>query len=189
MAPGRRSKCSRTPRCGPGDRLRVEALDLDRDRVRDANRVGDLELAALRQAGGDDVLGHVTDGVGGRAVDLRRVLPENAPPPWRAAPPYVSTMIFLPVRPVSPMGPPTTNLPVGLTRTKSLLEAALVVEVARKDGMEHVLDQIGLDQRLLVQPVAVLGGDEDTDDLDGPLTSVLVDLIADVTCVFPSGRR
>src|SRR3954470_8297001 len=41
-------------------------------------------------------------------------LPENAPPPWRAQPPYVSTMILRPVRPQSPTGPPITNLPVGL---------------------------------------------------------------------------
>src|SRR2546422_1685045 len=40
--------------------------------------------------------------------------PENAPPPWLPAPPYVSTMILRPVSPVSPMGPPTTNRPVGL---------------------------------------------------------------------------
>src|SRR5207247_9562474 len=41
-------------------------------------------------------------------------LPENAPPPWLPTPPYVSTMILRPVSPVSPMGPPTTNRPVGL---------------------------------------------------------------------------
>ncbi|MPN20065.1 hypothetical protein SDC9_167441 [bioreactor metagenome] len=41
--------------------------------------------------------------------------PEKAPPPWRAMPPYVSTMILRPVRPASPIGPPTTNRPVGLT--------------------------------------------------------------------------
>ena len=42
-------------------------------------------------------------------------LPEKAPPPWRAMPPYVSTMILRPVRPASPIGPPVTNRPVGLT--------------------------------------------------------------------------
>ncbi len=42
-------------------------------------------------------------------------LPLNAPPPWRAIPPYVSTMILRPVSPASPIGPPTTNRPVGLT--------------------------------------------------------------------------
>ena len=40
--------------------------------------------------------------------------PEKAPPPCLAYPPYVSTIIFLPVSPVSPKGPPITNLPVGL---------------------------------------------------------------------------
>src|SRR6266542_6613171 len=39
--------------------------------------------------------------------------PEKAPPPCRAAPPYVSTMILRPVRPVSPIGPPSTNFPTG----------------------------------------------------------------------------
>src|SRR5918994_130481 len=43
-------------------------------------------------------------------------LPLNAPPPWRAMPPYVSTMILRPVRPASPWGPPITNRPVGLIR-------------------------------------------------------------------------
>ena len=42
-------------------------------------------------------------------------LPEKAPPPCGAAPPYVSTIIFLPVNPQSPSGPPTTKRPVGLT--------------------------------------------------------------------------
>ena len=35
-------------------------------------------------------------------------------------PPYVSTIIFLPVIPVSDCGPPTTNLPVGLTKQSFL---------------------------------------------------------------------
>ncbi len=41
-------------------------------------------------------------------------LPEKQPPPCLPAPPYVSTMIFRPVRPVSPCGPPIANLPEGL---------------------------------------------------------------------------
>jgi hypothetical protein len=39
-----------------------------------ANRVRHLDLALLGQAGSHDVLGHVARGVGGRAVDLGRVL-------------------------------------------------------------------------------------------------------------------
>ena len=42
--------------------------------------------------------------------------PENAPPPCLEYPPYVSTIIFLPVRPVSPRGPPITNSPFGLIK-------------------------------------------------------------------------
>ena len=32
-------------------------------------------------------------------------------------PPYVSTIIFLPVKPASPIGPPITNRPVGFINT------------------------------------------------------------------------
>ncbi len=56
------------------DLLGAEGLDHDRDRVRDADGVGDLHLGALGEAGGDDVLGDLAGGVGGGAVDLRRVL-------------------------------------------------------------------------------------------------------------------
>src|ERR1019366_6938908 len=42
--------------------------------------------------------------------------PLNAPPPWRAIPPYVSTTILRPVNPQSPIGPPITNRPVGFTK-------------------------------------------------------------------------
>src|SRR4028119_2515312 len=40
-------------------------------------------------------------------------LPENAPPPWRAMPPYVSPMIFRPGRPAAPLGPPVPDVPGG----------------------------------------------------------------------------
>src|SRR6476620_9309808 len=56
------------------DLLGAERLDHDRHRVRHADGVGDLDLGALGEAGGDDVLGHVAGRVGGRAIDLRRVL-------------------------------------------------------------------------------------------------------------------
>src|SRR5262249_33192709 len=56
-----------------GDLRRAEGLDRNRDRPGDADRVGQLDLAALGQAGGDDILGDVAGGVGGRAVDLGRI--------------------------------------------------------------------------------------------------------------------
>src|SRR5687768_10552946 len=49
-------------------------LDLDRDRMRDADRVRDLDLASIREARRDDVLRDPTRRVRGRPVDLGRVL-------------------------------------------------------------------------------------------------------------------
>ena len=74
--PGRRSKCScdQLRDLGVGILLGAEGLDHQRDRVGDADRVGDLDLAAVGEPGGDHVLGHVARHVGGRAVDLRGVL-------------------------------------------------------------------------------------------------------------------
>src|SRR4029453_6699415 len=56
------------------DLLGAEGVDEHAHRVGDADGVGDLDLAALGQAGRDHVLGHPADGVGGRPVDLGRVL-------------------------------------------------------------------------------------------------------------------
>src|SRR6266545_7433514 len=69
------------------DLLRPEALDLDRERMGDPDRVGDLQLAALGQAGGDDVLRDVARRIRRGTVDLRRVLPREgaAAVPCRAA--------------------------------------------------------------------------------------------------------
>ena len=61
----------------------------------------------------------------------------------------------------------------------ALLEPLLVVEVARQDRAQNVLDDVRLDHRVGVQPLRVLGGDEHAVDLDGPLDAVLVDLVAD----------
>src|SRR4029077_6421751 len=52
----------------------AEGLDHQRDRAGDADRVGDLNLTALGEPGGDDVLGDVARRVSGRAIDLGRVL-------------------------------------------------------------------------------------------------------------------
>ena len=49
--------------------------------------------------------------------------PEKAPPPCGAAPPYVSTMILRPVKPVSPAGPPITKRPVGFIKISVVSES------------------------------------------------------------------
>ena len=60
----------------------------------------------------------------------------------------------------------------------AVAEAALVVEVVRQDRPQDVVDQVGLDQRLGVEPVAMLRRDQHALDLDRALVAVLVDLVA-----------
>ena len=53
---------------------RCREVDIDRERLGDADRIADLDGAVVRQPGGHDVLRHIARGIGGRAVDLGRVL-------------------------------------------------------------------------------------------------------------------
>src|SRR5262245_50175162 len=55
-----------------------ERVDRERDRVRRADRVRDLDLEPLGGARGDEVLRHVPRHVRGRAVDLGRILAREA---------------------------------------------------------------------------------------------------------------
>src|SRR6185369_17452705 len=73
---------------GGGARLAgAERVDEDRHRLRDADRVGDLDLDALRDAGLDRLARDVAAEVGAAAVHLGRVLAAEgaAPVPRRAA--------------------------------------------------------------------------------------------------------
>ena len=64
----------RTLDVGLGNVRRAERLDHDRDRLRDADGIGDLDLAAIGQVSGHHVLRNPTRGVRSGAVDLRAVL-------------------------------------------------------------------------------------------------------------------
>ena len=76
IAAGRKSKTSQSAalELRGVDLLGAERVEHQRDRVRRADRVGDLELRPIGEPGRDDVLGHVPRHVRGGAVDLRRVL-------------------------------------------------------------------------------------------------------------------
>ena len=76
IAPGRRSKCSRTSSSMHlvGNVVGVEGLNGDGGGFSDADGVGDEHLQAVGETGGDQVLGHVAGRVGAGAVNLGRVL-------------------------------------------------------------------------------------------------------------------
>jgi hypothetical protein len=56
------------------DRAGAVGVDIERQRLRDADRVGKLDRAALGEARRDDVLREIAGDVGRRAVDLGRIL-------------------------------------------------------------------------------------------------------------------
>ena len=51
-------------------------------------------------------------------------------------------------------------------------ELALLIQVRGQHWAQHMLEQVGLDERLRVDAVAVLGGDQDLLDLHGPSVPV-----------------
>ena len=53
---------------------RAERVDVHADRIRVADRVGELHFALRRELRRDDVLRHPAAHVGGAAIDLRRIL-------------------------------------------------------------------------------------------------------------------
>ena len=57
-----------------GDMAGAVQIGVDRQRMGDADGVGELQRAAVGETRGDDVLGEIARGIGGRAVDLRRIL-------------------------------------------------------------------------------------------------------------------
>src|SRR5205085_2235591 len=132
-------------------RLRPEALDLDGEGPRDADRVGDLQLASVGEAGRDDVLGGVPGRVGRGAVDLRRILAGEgaATVAGRAA---VGVDDDLAPGEAGVAHRPAHDEPSGRVDVNEvvLAEAALVVEVGRQDRVQHVLDQVGADPAVAV---------------------------------------
>ena len=147
------------------DLLGALAVDHDGDRVGDADGVGHLHLAALGEAGGDDVLGHVPGGVGAGAVDLARVLAgEGAAAVRSGAAVGVDDDLAAGEAAVA-HGAADDELAGGVD-DRDVLELVHVVEVLRQDRLDHVLEQVGVDDALQVGALGVLRGEHHLDDLD-----------------------
>src|SRR5579862_2003459 len=163
-----------------GNRLCPERVDEDRHRVRHADRVCDLNLAPLREPRRDDVLRHVARRVRRRTVDLRRILArERAAAVRRSATVRVDDDL-----PARDAGVAHRAADDELARRVAVdevlvLEPPLVVQLLREDRMDDVFDEIRLQQRLDVEPVAVLRRDEHALDLDRPHAAALVLLVAE----------
>ena len=147
--------------------------------MRDTDRVGDLDLAAVGEAGRDDVLRHVARRVRGRAVDLGGILAREGAAAVRRGSAVGVDDDLAAGQPRVAHRPADHELAGRVdVEEVAVAEAALVVEIARQDRAQDVIDQVGLDQRLGVEAVAVLGRDQHALDLDGALVAVLVDLVA-----------
>ena len=120
IAAGRKSKISldRVRDLLFGNLRRAERFDEHAHRMRDADRIGDLHSQRSASPAATTFLATQRAAYAAERSTLVGSLPENAPPPWRAIPPYVSAMILRPVSPASPFGPPMTKRPVGLTKTR-----------------------------------------------------------------------
>ena len=102
-------------------------------------------------------------------------------------------MIFRPVRPVSPIGPPITNLPVGLHVDEVLVleQPLLVVEVRRAgSGAGRARSRSGLISVSASRPSRCCVEIEHALDLDRPLVGrARRPRSGSVTCAFPSGPQ
>src|SRR5215471_13328767 len=161
------------------DVLRAEALDVHREGPRDADRVRHLQLAAVGETRGDDVLRDVTRRIRSRPVHLCGVLAGE-----RAATVAGRTA----VRVDDDLAPGQAGVAHRTADDEAtgrvhvdevaVLEAGVVVHVLRQHRLQHLLDQVRLDPRQRVDPVRVLRRDEDPLDLDRALVTLVVDLVA-----------
>ena len=67
---------------------------------------------------------------------------------------------------------PADHEPARRVDEEVLQQLLLVEQVVRQDRQQHMLEQIGLDQRLRVDAVAVLGGDQHLLDLHRPAVEI-----------------
>ena len=129
-----------------GDALgdRAVRVDPDVERVGIADGVGELHLALLGQAGGDDVLGDVAGHVGGRAIDLGRVLAaEGAAAVPAAAAVGIHDDLAAGQAAVAVRAAHLRKLPVGLMWQRMAVSASRSAPGPADTGTRFALEQVG----------------------------------------------
>ncbi len=142
-----------------GQRARAVGVDRDGDRLREADRVGDLHERLVGQPRRDEVLGDVARRVGGRAVHLGRVLARERPAAVRALP-AVGVDDDLAARQARVAVRPADDEDAGRVDVQ---DEAVIHQVLGEDGREDVRADVRLD--LLARRVGrVLRRDHDRVD-------------------------
>src|SRR6266511_6080256 len=162
------------------DVLCPERLHAGRDRMRNSDRVRDVQLATVGQARSDDVLRDVARRVRSRAIDLCRILPRERPTAVARGAAVRVDDDLAPGHAGVAHRPAEHELAGGIDvdEVTILVPAPLVVETRIEDRVQDVLDHVLFD-RLVVDALRMLRRDEDADDLDRRLPSVRVDLVTD----------
>ncbi len=159
IAAGRRSNTSRTA-CSifvSSTVLVPNVSDEDADRLGHADGVRHLHLAALRGAGGHDVLGDPARGVRRGAVDLARVLAAE-----RAA--AVTTHAAVGVDDDLAAGEPGVGVRAAEHERAGRVDVhaeVVVGELRRHRRADDLLDEVGADDGVAVDALLVLRADQD----------------------------
>ena len=139
-----------------------ESIHHDRRRFRDADRIRDLNFAAICEAGGHDVLGHITRRVSGRAIDLGWILAgERAAAVARKS--AVGVDNDLAASEAAVADGTADDEPPG----RIDVELGALVQPFLRQHRQHDFFHHGFAQLFGADVVAVLGGEHDGLDADG----------------------
>ena len=142
----------------------TEGVDHDRQRLGNADGVGQLDFAAVGQTGGDHVLCDPARGIRGGAVDLGAVL---------AAKGAAAVTAVTAVGVDDDLAAGEARVAHGTANDKASGGVHIDVGVVPRhvlgghDGSDDVLDEVGLDLAHVLDLGGVLRGDDDSRDLDG----------------------
>ena len=178
----------RTPRARPSmrvgvDRARCRRSRPERDRAGHADGVGHLDLAPAGGAGGHHVLGHPAGRVGGRAVDLGRVLAREGAAAVAGHAAVGVDDDLATGEPGVGVGTAELEAPGGVGQDPERLEVSRSVG---SSGWITCSRRSGSSSVSMSTPGCVLGRDQHRVDGDGP--AVLVDRRSPGSCRRAAGR-